>query len=221
VIDRKPWARTWHGITVLVIAFSLIGQLAIVISGRGAPLGAAGLIAPLPERLLRFFSYFTIQSNLLAAGTALTLMQAPDRDGRVWRVFRAAALVGMTVTFVVYMILLRPIVMLHGFAKLTDIGFHYIAPVLTVAGWLWFGPWPRLDAATVVRHLIWPVAYLVYVLVLGAISGWYPYPFMNVSTLGYARVLTNSLIVSLLLFGVAAAYKTIDERRGRGRAQPL
>ena len=86
---------------MLVIALSLIGQLAIVFSGRGAILDAAGLIAPLPVRLLRFFSYFTIQSNLLAAGTALSLMQRPNRDGRLWRVLRADAIVGMTVTFVV------------------------------------------------------------------------------------------------------------------------
>jgi hypothetical protein len=221
VIDRNSWARTWHGITVLVIAFSLIGQLALVMSGHGAPLNEAGLIAPLPVRLLRFFSYFTIQSNLLAAGIALSLLRTPDRDGRTWRVLRTAAIVGMTVTFVVYMVALRPIIHLRGFAKLTDIGFHYVAPVMTVGGWLWFGPWPRMDAATIVRHLIWPVAYLAYLLVLGATSGWYPYPFMNVSTLGYVRVIINALIVTVLLLGVAATFKVIDERRGAGKAQPL
>jgi len=221
VIDRKLCASVWHAITVLVIAASLFGQLQLVISGSGAPLSAAGLIAPLPVRLLRFFSYFTIQSNLLAAGTALSLMRHPDRDGRTWRIFCTAAIVGMTVTFVVYMIALRPIVKLEGYAKLTDIGFHYVAPVMTVAGWLWFGPWPRIDAATLVRHLAWPVAYLIYLLVLGAMSGWYPYPFVNVSKLGYARVLLNSLIIAVLFLAVAALIRVLDTRRGGEKAQPL
>lgn len=206
---------------MLVIALSLIGQLAIVFSGRGAVLDAAGLIAPLPERLLRFFSYFTIQSNILAAGTALSLMQSPARDGRIWRVIRADAIVGMTVTFIVYIVVLRPIVHLEGVAKLSDIGFHYIAPVLTVVGWLVFGPWPRFDRPTVIGHLAWPVAYLAYVLVLGAISGWYPYPFITASKLGYARVSLNAVLVTVLLLAVAATYGVLDARRGGAKAQPL
>jgi len=206
---------------VLVIALSLIGQLAIVISGRGAILDAAGLIAPLPVRLLRFFSYFTIQSNLLAAGTALSLMQRPQRDGRLWRVLRADAIVGMTVTFVVYILVLRPIVHLEGVAKLSDIGFHYLAPALTVIGWFVFGPWPRIDKATLLRHLAWPVAYLAYVLVLGALSGWYPYPFITASKLGYARALLNAIFVTLLLLVVASVYSLLDARRERAQAQQL
>ena len=156
-------------------------QLVLVIRGSSVLVVPENLVAPLAERVLRFFSYFTIQSNLLAAGTALSLIARPDRDGRTWRVMRVAAIVGMTVTFIVYMIVLRPIVHLTGIAKLTDIGFHYVAPVLTVAGWLFFGPWPRIDVESLVRHLAWPVSYLIYILVLGAVTGWYPYPFINVS----------------------------------------
>lgn len=206
---------------MLVIALSLIGQLAVVFSGRGAILDAAGLIAPLPERLLRFFSYFTIQSNLLAAGTALSLIQSPTRDGRLWRVLRADAIVGMTVTFIVYILVLRRIVHLEGAARLSDIGFHYVAPALTVVGWLAFGPWPRIDRSTLVRLLAWPVAYLAYVLMLGAASGWYPYPFITVSKLGYARVLLNAALVTLLLLAVAAVYGVLDARRGGGGAADL
>jgi hypothetical protein len=221
VIVRRSWGRALHGATVLVIALSLTGQLAVVFSGRGAILDAAGLIAPLPVRLLRFVSDFTIQSNLLAASTALTLMQRPARDGRIWRVVRADAIVGMTVTFVVYIVVLRPIVHLEGVAKLSDIGFHYVAPALTVTGWFVFGPWPRIDRATLIRQLAWPVAYLAYVLVLGAISGWYPYPFITATKLGYARVLLNAVLVTLLLLAVAAVYGVLDARRGGRRAEPL
>ena len=200
---------------MLVIAFSLIGQLALVIAGHGVLVEATGLVAPLPVRLLRFFSYFTIQSNLLAAGTALSLIRSPNRDGRTWRVLRTAALVGMTVTFIVYMVALRPIVHLDGLARLSDLGFHYIAPVMTVAGWIWFGPWPRIDTASLVRHLLWPTAYLVYVLALGALSGWYPYPFIDVSKLGYGRALLNAALVTVLLLAVGAIYKVIDTKRGK------
>lgn len=218
--DRRSLARAWHGVTFLIITLSLIVQFALVIAGRGVLVEATGTIAPLSERVLRFFSYFTIQSNLLAAGTALGLIARPDRDGRTWRVLRTAAIVGMTVTFVVYLILLRPIVHLVGVAKLTDITFHYGAPAMTVVGWLWLGPWPRIDTATLVRHLVWPLSYLVYVLALGAITGWYPYPFINVPKLGYARALLNSLAITVLLLGIGAIYRMIDTRRGGAKAAP-
>ena len=218
---RRTWATVWHVLTFVVIALSMVTQLVLVIRGAGVLVDAVGRAAPTAERVLRFFSYFTIQSNLLAAGTALTLIGKPDRDGRTWRIIRVAAIIGMTVTFVVYMIALRPIVHLIGVAKLTDIGFHYVAPVMTVAGWLAFGPWPRIDTESLIRHLAWPVSYLIYILVLGAISGWYPYPFVDVRELGYPRALLNSLIVTVLLLAVGAVCKVLDTRLGKAKAQPL
>ncbi len=218
---RRSWAAGWHALTFLVIALSVVAQLVLVIRGHGVLVDAVGRTAPTAERVLRFFSYFTIQSNLLAAGTALTLIGNPERDGRTWRILRVAALVGMTVTFVVYMIALRPIVHLAGVAKLADIGFHYIAPVMTVAGWLAFGPWPRIDTESLIRHLAWPVSYLSFILVLGANSGWYPYPFIDVTKLGYPRALLNSLIVTVLLLATGAIYRRLDTKLGKAAARPL
>jgi len=221
VTTRRALAVVWHGATFLVIAPSIVIQLALVIQGHGVLVEAERLVAPLPERVLRFFSYFTIQSNLLAAGTALSLIARPNRDGRRWRVLRIAAIVGMTVTFVVYMIALRPLLHLDGIARLTNIGFHYVAPVLTVGGWLIFGPWPRIDVESLVRHLAWPFSYLIYILVLGAVTGWYPYPFIDVSQLGYRRTLSNALVVTVLLLFVGVVYRIIDTRLGGAEAEPL
>lgn len=199
----------------------MVTQLVLVIGGHGVLVEPDGRTAGLAERVLRFFSYFTIQSNLLAAGTALALVARAGRDGRTWRVLRIAAIVGMTVTFIVYMVALRPLVHLHGVARLTDIGFHYIAPVLTVLGWFLFGPWPRFDIPSLLRQLAWPLSYLVYTLVLGAITGWYPYPFINVDTLGYPRTLLHAVVVTVLLLLIGAIYRVLDTRRGGARAQPL
>lgn len=219
--DHASRAKAWHALTFLLIAVAVSTQLALVVLGPGAHVDPGGRIAGAAERALRFFSYFTIQSNLLAAGTALTLIARPDRDGRTWRVLRVAAVVGMTVTFVVYMIVLRPIVHLQGIVKLTDIAFHYVAPPLTVFGWLLFGPWPRIDSASLLRHLAWPFGYLAYVLVLGAITGWYPYPFIDVDKLGYSRTLLNALALTVLLLVFGAIYRVLDTWRGGAKAQPL
>ena len=219
--NQPSLAKAWHALAFLIIAASIVTQLVLVIQGHGVFAQPDGRTAGLAERVLRFVSYFTIQSNLLAAGTALGLIARPDRDGRTWRVLRIAAIVGMTVTFITYIIVLRPIVHLEGIAKLADIGFHYIAPVLIVLGWYLFGPWPRIDISSLLRHLVWPFGYLVYILALGALSGWYPYPFINVGKIGYPRTLLNALAVTVLLLVVGAVYRALDTRRGGARAQPL
>lgn len=218
---RQSLARAWHSLTVAVIAASVIGQLALVVQDVGVLVDQIGDSAPLWVRLLRFFSYFTIQSNLLAAFTAASLITRPDRDGRTWRVLRVAALVGMTVTFIVYVIALRPLLHLEGTAKLCDIGFHYIAPVMTIVGWLLFGPWPRIDIRSLLRHLVWPVTYLLYIFALGSRSGWYPYPFINASLIGYGRALSNAVVIAAGLLVVAAIIRMFDAVRGGAKAQPL
>jgi hypothetical protein len=208
---RWRLSQVWNGVIVVVVIVSMATQLVLVIRGVDVLVEADGTTASTPMRVLRFFSYFTIQSNLLAMVTAATLVARPDRDGRWWRIARIAAAVGMTVTFFVYYIALRPILDLHGITKSTDVAFHYVAPLMTVGGWLLFGPRPRIDPGSLVRHLVWPVGYLGYVLVFGAVTEWYPYPFIDADDLGYATALFHALLVIALLLGVGGAYWYLDK----------
>jgi hypothetical protein len=93
------------------------------------------------------------------------------------------------------------------------LGFHVVAPLLTVIGWL-LGPWPRFDARSAGLFVSWPVAWLVYVLILGAMADWYPYPFVDAGARGYPHALLNCLLVALLLLGVAALFMAVDRRLG-------
>lgn len=147
--DRRLTAG-WHAATALVIAVSLVAQLVLTVRGISVLVDDTGkAIVEMPTRVLRFFTYFTIQSNILAMTMAVSLLLRPHRDGRLWRVARVASVVGMTVTFVVYLVALAPILDLEGVAWWTDIGFHIAAPLLTTGGWLLFGPWPRFDGRSV------------------------------------------------------------------------
>ena len=50
--------------------------------------------------------------------------------------------------------------------------------------------------------LIYPAVYLVYILARGAISAVYPYPFVDVSLLGYRGVLVNTVVFTLIFVGL-------------------
>ena len=49
---------------------------------------------------------------------------------------------------------------------------------------------------------IWPIAYMIYTFAHGTMTGFYPYPFVNVDRLGLGTVLLNAVGVTLLLVAV-------------------
>jgi len=205
----------WHLATVAVITVCLVVQISMTVNGQAVLVDQHGTpLVGLPMRLLRFVTYFTIQSNLLALVMAASLAQRPDRDGRLWRVVRIASVVAMAVTFVVYRVALAGLLDLSGAAWWTDFGFHVVAPLLTVIGWLLLGPWPRFDARSAGLFILWPVCWLVYVLILGAGVDWYPYPFLDAGAHGYPHALLNCLLVAALLLGVAGLVLVVDRRLG-------
>ncbi|USQ78547.1 Pr6Pr family membrane protein [Ornithinimicrobium faecis] len=204
-------ARGWHLVTFLTVSTALILQTVLVISGS-AVLDETS-VPSLATRLFQMFCYFTIQSNLLVAISAAGLVLDPHRDGPWWRVVQADAVLGITLTGVVHFILLRPLLSLTGWPAVADTLLHLVVPALVISGWLLFGPRPRLDTRTVWRSLIWPIAWLIVTLILGAVRDWYPYPFLNVTEHGYVQVLLTSLAVTgaflVLVIAVRLAEKLL------------
>ncbi|WP_151081616.1 Pr6Pr family membrane protein [Nocardioides cynanchi] len=203
-------ARAFHALTAVVALVALVLQLVQVTKGSVVLVDAhpPGLV----DRLLRFVAYFTIQSNVLVLVTATQLVQDPARDGRAWRVVRAAAVSGITVTGLVHWFLLRKLLDLHGADYLADRLLHLAVPLLAVAGWLVLGPRPRVDWGVCLRAAVWPVAWLAVILLQAAATGWYPYPFLDHSTHGWGRVVVVCVGILVLFFAVFAVLREYDRR---------
>jgi hypothetical protein len=207
-------ARWWHVVTLLIIVASLITQLVLVFQGTNVLVEDGEEAPSTATRVVNFVSFFTVQSNIvLGIGVAILALN-PRADGPTFRVLRIAGLIGIAVTGVVYSTLLSGVVDLEGVAQLTNIGFHYLAPLLGVIGWLLFGPWPRIELRTIVLSLIWPVAWLIYTLIRGEIIDWYPYPFIDVTELGYGRTLLNAAGITVVFLAVGWLFQFGDRRLG-------
>lgn len=226
---RPSWAtasRWWHAGIALVIVVSLVIQLALIfIGGADANSGETGETVGLGVRLWRLFSYFTIQSNLIVLAACIGLAWRPRHDGPVWRVVRLDALLGIVITGLVYAIVLAPIVHLTGAALVATIGFHYISPWAALAGWLLFGPRPRMSWTTVAAAFVWPALWLIYTFVHGALSSWYPYPFLDVDDIGLVAAIRNAVVVLVIGVVLALVFKALDAKlpqpRDRGSAGEL
>ncbi|GAA3560877.1 hypothetical protein GCM10022197_15470 [Microlunatus spumicola] len=196
-----------------MVGVALITQLVLIlVGGTDVNTGDSAADVPVGTRLVRLFSYFTIQSNVLVLAASLTLLVAPARDGRVWRVLRLDSLLSIAVTGVVYNTLLARLVHVEGLALWTNAALHIVSPVATVGVWLLVGPRPRISWGAIAWAFVWPIAWVVYTFVRGAVTGWYPYPFMDAATLGYPRAIgvTSLVIVLALLFAVA--FRHLDRR---------
>ena len=212
-MTRTTASRLWHAVLATLVLATVVAQLVLLAQG-GVDVNSADAARPaLAERFVRFFSFFTVESNLLVLAASLALMIDPERDGALFRIVRLDALLGIAITWIVFALVLSKIVHVEGLAAWINFGFHDASPVLALVGWLLFGPRPRIDTRTIALAFVWPIMWIVYTLVRGAIVGWYPYPFLDAAALGYANVFVNVAIVIGLALALAAAMRWIDTKR--------
>ncbi|MFN8169398.1 MAG: Pr6Pr family membrane protein [Candidatus Nanopelagicales bacterium] len=224
---RAPSAgRLLFAVNAVVAWFGLAMQLVISASGiypstgtvlsqlgPGNPLGAAGLV----PRVLDFFSYFTIWSNIIVAVVLTMLARQPARDTPRFRVLRLDSLLMITITGLVYAVVLAPNAKLEGWNIPANALLHIITPALTVLVWLIAGPRGWIAWPTIAKSLVIPIVWVVYTLLRGAVIGAYPYPFVDVVKLGYGQVMLNILGVAVLGVVIGAILKGIDALLGRLR----
>jgi hypothetical protein len=199
-------ARWWHGVVAAMTLTGVTWELVATI-GRG-PAGGSSTA----ELLVRFFSYFTILSNITIGVTSAMLVADPRRDGRVFRVARLDGLLCMAVTGLVYNTVLAGLQELSLAGLVTNLLMHQAGPLLAVVAWLVVGPRPRFDRATVWWSMVGPLAWIVYIFVQGAFTDWYPYPFMRVTEIGYPQALLSTGAVAVVFLLLAALLGWIDRR---------
>ncbi len=173
--------------------FALLGLSAIVT--EIATLVERGYFNP-----LTFFSYFTIQSNILVVVTLLlSALAVAAAKGRQLSVLRGVATVYIVVVGIGFSLLLAGVEGLILTAVPWDnIVLHYIIPAAVLIDFLIDRP-ASIRFATGLWWLIYPIVYVTAALIRGAITGWYPYPFLDPG-----KSSAGSIAVTIL--GFCAAY---------------
>lgn len=190
------------------ILLQLTLSLNLVISdGRGLWMG-----------LVIYFGYFTILTNILAAvalsaqavQSSAALVQFWRRPNVITAITGAIGIVGL-----VYFFILRQLWNPQGWQWLADVMLHYLMPVLFVIYWWLSVPTRVLAWRTLPTWLIYPAAYFVYVLLRGAVTGLYPYPFVDVTVLGMVSVLINAMLMLAAFSTVMVLLLVINHHRNR------
>jgi hypothetical protein len=206
-MTKSVAGRSCSGVTALAVAVGIVVQVVVTATTT------EGFFRDNPDRVFNVFAYFTIQSNLLLGGTCLLLAIDPDRwHSVVFKTLRLNGVLCIAVTGIVYHLVLAGSDTLSGGAAVANFFVHTATPVLGVLGWLIFGPRGQTDSRVVGWSLVFPLLWLAFTLIRGEGTGFYPYPFMNVTEHGYGTVLLNCLLVALLFLALAAGTTLLDRR---------
>lgn len=153
----------------------------------------------------RYFTYFTILSNLLVALSLSIIWLSPGTlSGFFLRSsVQTAIAVYIFAVGLGYNILLRHIWDPKGMQKLADELLHVVVPVLYILYWFLFVPAAAIRWKNIFSWLIYPVVYAAFVLWRGSLDGFYPYYFVNVDELGYTDVakILAGLFALILVIG--------------------
>ena len=170
------------------------------------------------ELLTRFFSFFTILSNLLVAVCVTALLVKPAGFFRTPGVQSAVTLY-ILIVGLVYNVVLRHLWSPEGMQAVVDELLHTLIPLLMLFYWWRWTDTHSLRYSQVPRWLIYPACYTVFILCRGHYATWYPYPFMNVTTLGYMQVMINSFFVMLAFLAVAFLIVWYGKKKKYGSAK--
>ena len=174
--------------------------------------------------MLTTYLYFTVQSNTaLAVYFGWTLWRRDDTPG-----WKGAVTLYILITGLVYHVVLmhgaNPIPRMYDgrgddLADVSGFLLHYVTPAMTLLDWVIFGNRGRWRWRHAFAWLAYPLAYLVFALVRGALlpqaRPHYPYPFLDVDQLGYPGVARSA--VTMALFFLLLGLGLVAADRGRER----
>lgn len=176
-------------------------------------------IATIVERgnfnLVNFFSYFTIETNILVFSTLLlsAVAVAMGKNSKL-NVLRSAVTVYILIVGIGFAILLAG---LEGTVLTAvpwdNIVLHYIMPVAMLIDFLIDRPKRKLLFKQSLIWLLFPLVYVSYSLIRGALVGWYPYPFLDPAIKGYETVAITICCLLVLALGLAWAITKLSGKK--------
>ena len=213
----SPRANSQNSVVILLATaawFGVLLQLWLSLqlaqaNGKSAAMG-----------LLVYLGFFTVLTNIFVA-LVLTLPLFA-RGTAIGRFFAHPQTMACAATSIVlvglgYHFLLRHIWNPQGLQWLADMQLHYVVPVLYCLYWLIVVPKSGLPWWSPLLWCAYPMTYFAYALARGAVLDIYPYPFIDVTAIGFGQAARNAvgLLFAYVFVGaiLLALGKTIGARR--------
>jgi len=163
-------------------------------------------------------SFFTVLSNILCA-IALTVILL-FKNSSVGQFFeksstKAAITVYIVIVGIIYNLALRGLAVPSGWHSGANELLHVINPLLVLVYWIFFANKSNLEYKNAFTWLLYPLLYIIMIIVRGIMINKYPYPFINVVELGYPKALLNTLIILIVFYLVSVLFIFAGKRQSK------
>lgn len=187
--------------------FTVILQLILILINRQSSIF---------ETLVRYFTFFTILSNILVA----LVFTSEWLQSNLLKFFaksntQIAIAVYIFVVGFVYNTILRFIWQPKGLDKLADELLHLVIPIAYILFWYFKFSKQIINYNSIIGWLLFPIIYIIVVMIRGYFSDYYPYPFLNVSDLGIIKVFYNTIYMTLFFVIVSFVFYKINNFKVR------
>ncbi len=185
----------------------LLGALAIASSFYTNTFAQMADGRSLLASMFHFFSFYTNWVNIL-----LVLIYVDLFKGFSSLSSQTTGITGLSsiiMVMIVYHFLLSATHHPEGVDKITNIIKHYITPVIFTLFWITNKHIGDLKWRDIYKAIFFPMAFLVFTYVKAAITGEYPYDFLNYSLNGFsgvAPIITAIVLLILFLSSLAIIY---------------
>ena len=181
-----------------------------------------GTFGGLGATTLAYFGFFTVLTNILVAlAFSVPLLKPTSRLRQFFerQSVRAAIALYIFVVAVIYYGVLAKDHHPEGISAVLNVGLHFLLPVLYLIDWFLFADKDAMPFKTLPLWTAYPIAYGLFNLTRGALTGFYPYPFIDISKLGVSGVSLNMLGFTLFYAVGGAVFiglgRVLPDRRSR------
>ena len=196
---------------IYLLCVALTGWFGLILQWYILLQQARELGTPIFSAIANYFSYFTILTNIIVAGGSTCCLFFYDSGAGKFFLrpgVQAGTAMQISIVGIVYSLVLRELWEPKGLQLVADIILHDAIPLLYVIYWIFLAPKGLLKWSDPVLWLAYPMIYSVYSLIRGFYTDRYPYPFIDVTKLGYRSVFINMLILltGFLILGMLIVF---------------
>ena len=165
--------------------------------------------------IFTFISY-TMQTNLMVSvwwTLAIIWHNNPEKLKKLSGVLKGAFTLYITVTFVIFALLLSMYYQPTGFAAFMNLIVHYIIPIAFIIDWILTEREIKYEWRYLLYFLSYPLCYLVFAEIYGTFTGNYLYYFLDLNASGITGFIFYIIFLVTFFIAVGCLYIAINRKR--------
>jgi len=159
------------------------------------------------------FSYYTFQTNLMVAIWLTIAIIRGEQEKRpliMHPIIHGAICLYITTTFLIFTIFLSASYQPTGLEIISNLLMHYVVPIAFIIEWVISEMQIKYKYQYLFYYAVYPFSYVVYTVIRGFFTGFYPYYFFDLNEISVLSLGINVILFVILFSIIGSIYITIN-----------